>query len=384
MKTVAIIVSAGKGQRISNKTPKQYMKIKSNPLICYTLSVFETLPYIDGIVLVVARDKVDYCKRLTKKYNFTKVFKIIPGGSTRQKSVYNGLKALSSDTKIVVVHDGVRPLVSKGLIDRVVNNAKRYGAAIPSVLPKATIKVTERNWINNTLPRNRLAEIQTPQAFRYSILKDSYRKCKNKLDKATDTSFIIEQAGYKVRAVEGAYKNIKVTTKEDLDFVSFLLESPVAKVGIGYDIHKLSKNRRLILGGVCIPGKAGLLGHSDADVLLHALTDAILGAIGERDIGWYFPDTDTRYKNMKSSNFLLKARKLMENKKYKILNIDSIIIAETPRLQPYYKDMVNNIAKWVKLPRDRITIKFKTAEELGPLGNKEAIAVLALTTIGKK
>lgn len=383
MQTVAIIVAAGQGKRISNRTPKQYIKVGGSPLIYYTLSTFSSSSSVDGIILVASPDKIGYCKGLIKKYNLNKILEIVPGGPTRAGSVYNGLKVMSPDTNLVVVHDGVRPLVSQELIHRVINGAQRYGAAITAALPKSTIKEVNSNWIDRTLTRSRLAEIQTPQAFRYSTLRDSYKRYKGKLRDATDTSFIVERAGYKVRVVNGDYRNIKVTTKEDLEFVSTVLQPEPKKIGVGYDIHRLVKGRPLILGGVKIPAQAGLLGHSDADVLLHALTDAILGAIGERDIGWHFPDTNVRYKDMESKHFLFRAKELMQNRRYKILNIDSIIVAQHPRLQPYYRAMVNNISKWLKLSKGRITIKFCTPEELGPLGHKRAIAAMAVVGLGR-
>lgn len=383
MKTVAVIVSAGKGKRISSRIPKQYIKIDGRPLLYYTLSVFDAFSGIDGIVLVTAHDRLDYCRRLVKQYNFKKVSRVVPGGATRAHSVYNGLNAVPPETRIVIIHDAVRPLVTQELIHKAINGSRRYGAVSTVVSPKSTIKEIARNWIGKTIPRNRLSEIQTPQAFKYSLLKDAYKKYRGSRKEATDTSFIVERAGYKVKVVDGDYRNIKITTKNDLEFVRFILQPKNIRTGIGYDIHSLAGGRQLVIGGVKIPAEAKLLGHSDADVLLHALTDAILGAVGERDIGWHFPDTDLRYRDMESKYFLLRAKELVRNRRYKILNIDSIIVAQRPRLQPYYKAMVNNISRWLKLSKDRITVKYCTPEELGPLGHKKAIAAVAVVTVGR-
>jgi 2-C-methyl-D-erythritol 4-phosphate cytidylyltransferase/2-C-methyl-D-erythritol 2,4-cyclodiphosphate synthase len=381
MRTIAIIVSAGRGTRFNAKIPKQYTKIGDKPILYYTISAFCKSPYIDGIILVCAEDKINYCKKFTAKYKFQKICSIVAGGKERSYSVHNGLMKVKKDTKIVLVHDGVRPLVSGDLIKRTVFAAKKYGAVITGVPPKNTIKQTSKDLrVKNTLIRDALIEVQTPQAFRCDILKKCYERFKNKLDKVTDDSALVEMAGYKVKVVLGDYNNIKITTKEDIEFAKNLLNvsDEIQRVGTGYDIHRLGKNRRLVLGGVNIPSKFGLIGHSDADVLLHAITDAMLGAVGERDIGWYFSNKDPRYKGMASSFFLKAANKILRKKRYKIGNIDSIIVAQEPKLQPYYIEMVKNISGWLGIDKNKVTVKFTTPEEVGPLGDKKAIAAMAV------
>lgn len=387
MRTVAVIVSAGKSKRFKGSIPKQYIKINNKPLIYYTLSVFNSSPNIDGIVLVSDKD----CRQLVRKYNFNKVFSIVKGGRTRAHSVYNGLKVVPKNAEIVVIHDGVRSLVKKELIKDVISKAKRFGAAVCAVPVKNTIKDIS---VDKVLIRKNLVEVQTPQAFRYNIIMNCYNRFKDRLDFVTDDSSLVEMAGHKVKIVQGDYENIKITTNEDMDYVrgrSSDIKCPRTglghiglRAGIGYDIHRLAKDRRLVLGGVLIPSKYGLLGHSDADVLLHAITDAMLGAIGERDIGWHFSNKDPRYKGISSSYFLVEAKKMIQKKRYKIQNIDSIIIAQEPKLQPYYNDMVRNISKWLDIPKDSITVKFTTPEEVGPLGHKKAIASIAIVVINKE
>lgn len=360
MRTVAIIAAAGKGKRFQGKIPKQYIKINGRPLIYYTLSVFNSCPFIDGIILV--SNKIE-------NYNLKKVFSVVKGGPTRAHSVYNGLKAVPKDTEIVVIHDGVRPFVKPKLIKNVIDAAKRYGAAICAVPVKNTIKEVRGSFVKKTLNREDLVSVQTPQAFRYKLLMDRYKRFD-----LTDDSALVS----KVKVVEGDYRNIKITTSEDLSYV----RGPTSdiKLGIGYDIHRLARNRRLVLGGVEIPYRYGLSGHSDADVLLHAITDAMLGAIGSRDIGWHFPNTDKRYKDMASSFFLLEAKRMLRKKGYKINNVDSIIIAQKPMLQPYYDKMVKNISKWLET---NVTVKFTTPEGLGPLGHKKGIAGMAMVSVKK-
>lgn len=398
MHTVAVIVSAGKSKRFKGSIPKQYIKINDKPLIYYTLSVFNSSPNIDGIVLVSDKD----CRQLVRRYNFNKVLSIVKGGRTRAHSVYNGLKVVPKDAEIVVIHDGVRPLVKKELIREAVSKAKRFGAAVCAVPIKNTIKDISADKV---LVRKNLVSVQTPQAFRYNIIMDCYNRFKDRLDFVTDDSTLVEMAGHKVKIVQGDYGNIKVTTEEDLEYVRGVASNMSRnntcsrrrlehlgrlglklghRVGVGYDIHRLAEKRRLVLGGVLIPSKYGLLGHSDADVLLHAITDAVLGAVGERDIGWHFSNKDPRYKGISSSYFLIEAKKILQKKRYKIQNIDSIIIAQEPKLQPYYSDMIRNISRWMEIPKKNVTVKFTTPEEVGPLGNKRAIAGIAIVAINKE
>lgn len=394
--TIAIIVSAGKGKRFKTKIPKQYLEVNNNPLISYTLSAFNSHPMIDGIILVAAGDKLSFCKQIVKKYNFNKVLSVVKGGDYRSHSVFSGLKAVPKKTKIVLVHDGVRPVISSKLIKKVILAAEKNGASIAAIPPKNTIKEITGKWsVKTTLDRNKLIEVQTPQAFKYDVLMDAYKKLKGKLHKVTDDSSLVEALGIKVKAVKGEYNNIKVTTEEDLNSLKSQLQSTRLqnesydagndwRIGIGYDIHRLVEKRKLILGGVKIKSDYGLLGHSDADVLLHAITDAILGSISGRDIGWHFPDTEAKYKGAPSSTFLKKSQELLIKKGYKIGNIDSIIIAQKPKLQPYYKKIVSKISKLLSVAVEDITVKFTTAEELGPIGNSEAIAAMAVVTILKE
>lgn len=386
MRTIAIIAAAGKGKRYQAKIPKQYIRINNKPLLWYTLSVFNASRFVDGIIIAADSKYINYCKRLAKKYCLEKVFSVVEGGATRAHSVYNALKAVPCRAEIVLVHDGARPLVKPRLIEDIVKSAKKYGAVITALRPKNTIKeVSAGSFVEKTHIRENLVEVQTPQAFRYKLLMDCYERFKNRLSIVTDDSSLIEMAGYKVKVVAGDYENIKITTKEDIVSFRNMQNSALYgfRIGAGYDIHRLVKNRRLVLGGVDIPSKYGLLGHSDADVLLHAITDAMLGAVGERDIGWHFSNKDKRYKDMDSSYFLITANEILRKKGYKIRNIDSIIVAQEPKLQPYYTDMTGNISKWLKIRKENVTVKFTTPEEVGPLGHKKAIAGMAVVAVVK-
>jgi len=391
MQTVAIIVSAGKGKRFTGKIPKQYVLIDGKPVLYYTLSVFNSAPSIDGIILVSARGRVAYCRRLVSKYRLKKVFSIVTGGPSRGRSVDNALKAVPREAKIILVHDGARPLVKKTLIARTVKEVKKNGAVITAVVPKDTIKkVGLSGVVKKTFNRRDFVLVQTPQAFRADIITASYRKFRRELDKVTDDSSLVEKAGYRVKVIEGDYDNIKITIRDDLKFIKSALGEKRPRMqrnysgwraGVGYDIHRLARNRKLVLGGVNIKSEYGLQGHSDADVLLHAVTDALLGAGGCRDIGWYFPDKDEKYKDRASKYFLQEAKNKLQRKGYRIRNIDCVIVAQEPKLQPYYSWIRENIAGWLDMGKNDVTVKFTTAERLGPLGHKKAIACLVIAGI---
>lgn len=388
MKVATIIVAAGKGKRFSKRIEKQYIEIGDKPILYYTIKAFDDHPLIKDIVLVVDSGKIKAVKEIINTNNLNKVTKVVVGGKERSDSVYNGLKSISPRTNVVLVHDGVRPLISAGLIDRVINATIKHGAVIPAVLPKATIKeISSKGMVLRTLNRSALGEVQTPQGFKYGLLLDSYKKNKRIIKTVTDDSSLVELEGHKVKRVKGEYNNVKITTEEDLLFVQSALKSKdiqsesSQRMGIGYDIHRLIKGRPLVLGGIKISSSLGLLGHSDADVLFHAITDAVLGAIGKRDIGYYFPDNDKKYKNKESIHFLKFAYDEVKKAGYKVYNLDSVIIAEKPKLKPYYSKIVKNISKILNLSKDCCTVKFTTAEEMGPIGNKEAIGALAVVTL---
>lgn len=390
MRTIAIIVSAGQGKRIKSSIPKQYIEINSKPIIYYTLSKFNSFPFINEIIVVVSKDRVEYCRNIKEIYKFNKVVGIIEGGATRSHSVYNALKFLSCRCKddIVLIHDVVRPFIEQKVVKSVISKAKRHGAALVAVTPKNTVKEMLNGFVRKTFIRQKLIEAQTPQGFIFDLIWRCYKQKRSVLNSFTDDCSIVESCGHKVAVVMGDYKNFKITTDDDLNYTESLFtsckRSGILKTGIGYDIHQLRKNRKLVLGGVSIPSKYGLLGHSDADVLLHAITDAILGALGLRDIGWYFSNQNLKYKGINSNYFLLEAKKMVLRKGYRITNIDSVIIAQEPKLQPYYKKMVDNISRWLALDKTAVTVKFTTPENVGPLGAKEAIAGMAVLNIVKE
>ncbi len=385
MKTVAIIPAGGAGKRLGFDIAKQYLLLNSLPVLVHTLNVFQKTDVVSNVILVVPKDdSASVRKQIVEKYGLTKVGAIVDGGSERQDSVQNGLQAIAKKCDVVVVHDGVRPFVTEEMINRVVAAAADGGAASIGVPAKDTIKeTTDENIVAVTLPRLNLWQTQTPQAFQYDILCRAYAAAQRDHFYGTDDASLVERMGVKVRMITGSHENIKITTQEDLMIAEALVknkskEKMIVRSGLGYDSHRFSPDRKLILGGVAIPFDRGLIGHSDADALLHALCDALLGMAGAGDIGRHFPDTDAAFKDISSLVLLERVKKIIEAKGMVISNIDITVMMEKPRLAPYANTMVSNIAEVLKIPETAVNIKAKTNEGMGFVGRQEGVAVIAI------
>lgn len=360
MKTAALILAAGSSSRM-NGINKQFLEIDGVPVIIKSALAFERSPLIGSIIIAARECDVPAIRGLCEKYGITKLGAVTAGGSTRTESAYKAFQ-LAGGADIVAVHDGARPFADEALIERVINAAEEYGAAVPAVAVKDTIKVMSDGFSAHTPDRSSLRAAQTPQAFRYEI----YEKIISPGADATDDAGLAENAGYKVRIVDGNLENIKITTPEDIRMLKG--GAPMIRIGHGYDVHRLAENRRLVLGGTEIPCELGLLGHSDADVLLHAVTDAILGALALGDIGKHFPDTDKAYKDIDSRILLRKAAELARERGWRVSNLDATINAEKPKLAKYIVQMRENIAADCGVPADRISVKATTEEGLGLRG----------------
>lgn len=387
MKTVAIIPSGGSGKRLGREVAKQYLLLDSLPMLLHTIRVFQATEVVSAIVLVVPRgDVAAVQKKIVEKYGLTKVMLVVGGGRERQDSVRNGLQAVPEACDIVIVHDGVRPFVTQEMIRRVVAAAAECGAASIGVPAKDTIKeTTEESIVTATLRRQNLWQTQTPQAFRYDILCRAYAEAQRDHFYGTDDASLVERTGVKVRMVIGSHENIKITTPEDLLMAEALMENKrkekmTVRSGLGYDSHRFSPDRKLILGGVEIPFDRGLQGYSDADVVLHAVCDALLGMAGAGDIGRHFPDTDETYKNISSLILLERVRQIIMTKGLSVNNIDITIMMEKPKLAPYAGAMASNIAGTLHIPETAVNIKAKTNEGMGFVGREEGVAVLAIAT----
>ena len=367
-----IIAAAGKGSRMGMDMPKQFMNIGAKPVIVKTYEAFADCELIDNIYVVTNEEYMKYCKDLMVPYLSEKQLKkftgIVSGGRERQDSIYRALKAIDRqkvNMDYVLIHDAARPYITRKIIEDTVCQTVLHDAAVVCVKPKDTIRTNDK-----TLDRNRLLAVQTPQGFKMDILKRAYDRAYEDNFYGTDDASIVERMVIHPAIVEGSYANIKITTKEDL---------PVeTRIGQGFDVHKLVEGRKCILGGVDIPHRFGLLGHSDADVLLHAIMDALLGAASMGDIGRHFPDTDDAYKGASSLDLLEHVGYLIRDKGYCIGNIDATVICQKPKILPYVEEMIENISKRLKIDYDKINIKGTTTEKLGFTGRKEGIAAQAV------
>lgn len=361
MKVSAIIVAAGSSSRMG--FDKLFTKINGECVLKHSLDLFINNDDFSEVIVVTSEKNLNKVKELVKN---TKV-KVVPGGKERQDSVLNGVKA--STCQYIAIHDAARPFASKRLIHDLLEEALKSGAAAPGVTPVCTIKEVNDNKIVRTIDRNKLVEIQTPQIFKKSIYLDAVSKFTGPV---TDDCQILENAGYEVSIINGERSNIKLTTVEDF------MPYRTIKIGNGYDVHKLVENRKLIIGGVEIPYDKGLMGHSDADVLLHAIMDSMLGAASLGDIGKIFPDNDSKYLNANSLKLLSEVNKIIKEKGYIINNIDSIIVAQEPKMAKYIDLMRNNIAKTLETDIENVSIKATTEEGLGFTGKKEGISAYSI------
>lgn len=380
MKTEVIIVAAGLGKRFGSPD-KVLTLVKGKPLFIWAIQPFENLEEISSISIVTRREFFERVQSYLQIFQIKKVNKIIEGGKERQDSVYNALKVLPEDTDIVLIHDAARPLVSEELIKNILKClTTSVDGVIPSIPLTDTIKWTKKaNFVGGTINREVLKAVQTPQAFWYRKLISAYEKAFRENFYGTDDASLIERYGGCVIGIEGDHKNLKITTKEDLEHMEFLIErNPKSfeylRIGIGYDSHRFEQGRKLIIGGVEIPYESGLAGHSDADVLVHAVIDALLGSAGVGDIGRHFPDTDPAYKNISSLILLRKTLEILRSQNVEPLWIDCIIFAEKPKMSPYIPQMESNFRKL----GININIKAKTNEQMGFIGRQEGIAAQAV------
>ena len=377
-----VIVAAGRSIRMGQGLRKQFRLLAGRPVLAHTLDVFEQSALIQGLVLVVPPGEESRCREaIVKGLGYRKVLAVVPGGESRQESVWAGLSALPP-CGVVLIHDAVRPFVSDKLLDDLIRAAREVGAVAPAVQPKDTIReASEAGYAGRTLNRGSLRLIQTPQAFDYRLILRAHSAARESGFLGTDDTSLVEHIGHEVAIVEGDYRNFKLTTPEDFLFAEALMGGLFLRTGIGYDVHRLVTDRKLILGGVVIPYERGLLGHSDADVLIHAIMDALLGAAGLGDIGQHFPDTDPTYEGISSLDLLSRVGSLLNALSFQIANIDAVVIAQAPRLAPFIPQMRENITHTLGLRPDLVNIKATTTEGLGFIGTGEGIAAQAVTML---
>jgi 2-C-methyl-D-erythritol 4-phosphate cytidylyltransferase/2-C-methyl-D-erythritol 2,4-cyclodiphosphate synthase len=379
MKSVyAIIVAAGRGRRFGGDLPKQYCQLGSHAVLRHTVKAFLSHPRIKGVrVLIHPDDQELYDSAVSGLELLDPVF----GGATRQESVCNGLESLEPySPDCVLIHDAARPFVTAGIIDRVIDEVENSGAVIPAVPVADTLKREENGISAETVDRNHLWRAQTPQGFVFKNILQGHRAHKGA--ELTDDAAVSEAEGHKVAIVMGHEDNFKITTQDDLANAKRVLSMNVEfRTGSGFDVHRFDVGNYVTLCGVEIPHTHSLKGHSDADVALHALTDAILGAIGAGDIGSHFPPSDNQWKGASSDRFLKKACDLVKEKHGTISNLDVTIICERPKIGPHREAMRQRIAEIAGVEIDRVSVKGTTTEKLGFTGRSEGIASQAVATV---
>lgn len=383
----AVIAAGGSGTRMGGNVPKQFVRIGGIPIIVRTLLKFETCSDIDEIIVVVRDCDIETVKILLDEYKITKRTRIVKGGATRQASVLNGINAASG--RFVFIHDAARPFVTPEQISEVVSETHRFGAATLGVPIKDTLKTVKKDgMISETVDRENKYSIQTPQGFEIEMIRAAHREAERKGVSVTDDCALAELSGASVKVVEGSSLNIKLTTPEDIILAEGILnskkgETEQVRVGLGYDVHRLVKERELILGGIKIPYELGLLGHSDADVLLHSIMDAMLGAAALGDIGTHFPDTDEKWRGADSCMLLAAVRNILKENGFSVVNIDATIIAQKPKLADFIPHMREKISEVLEISAACVSVKATTTEKLGFCGRGEGIAAEAICMIKK-
>lgn len=380
----AIVPAAGIGSRMQSSLPKQYLQYNSKTVLAHSLECLLMDARIEKIVVVVSSDDHYWSQLPLRKH--PKILTAV-GGSLRVDSVLNGLKELEAYAKPndwVLVHDAARPFLTKNLVDHLIETVGDHAVggllAVPVVdtLKRSTVEGNVRE----TLSRDYLWAAQTPQLFRFRLLTNAIQQALKKGIYPTDESAAVEQAGFLPMLVKSLRENLKITVPEDLNlFKEKDSQRSMMRIGYGYDCHRFKEGDFIMLGGVKIPHTKTVVAHSDGDVVLHALADALLGAAALGDIGQHFPDTDERFKNIESSELIKEIMKKLFQKSYTVNNIDVTVIAERPKLGPHILMLREHIASLLETSIDSVSVKAKTNEKMGWLGREEGIAAQAVVTI---
>ncbi|MCQ8184331.1 bifunctional 2-C-methyl-D-erythritol 4-phosphate cytidylyltransferase/2-C-methyl-D-erythritol 2,4-cyclodiphosphate synthase [Parvularcula maris] len=381
MSVAVLIVAAGKGLRAGGELPKQYQLLGGEPVLRRTLRAFEEHAEVDRIQVVIGEGADElYARSAT---GITKALPPVPGGAERQVSVRLGLQALaSSEPEIVLIHDAARPFVSAATISRCVAEARKNGAALAALPLSDTLKREgAKGLAEETVPRAGLWRAQTPQAFRFELIRELHERFADR-DDMTDDASLAEAAGHGVALVEDETTNLKITRPEDFALAEKLLGAPMeTRTGSGFDVHAFEEGDHVTLCGVMVPHTHKLKGHSDADVGMHALTDAIYGALCEGDIGQHFPPSDEQWRGAPSDVFLRHAADLVKKRCGRIVHCDVTIICEAPKVGPHRETMRGVLAEIMGTDLSRVSVKATTTEALGFTGRREGIAAQAIATI---
>lgn len=380
-----VLAAGGAGSRMGAGQNKIFLEAGGKSILLRSMQLFEGI--IDRMVIVCRPEDEQQIRRIVSMSGVSYQVSLARGGESRQHSVLNGLKSLGADPDdIVLVHDAARCLTPVNVILDILESCRSKGSGVAAVPAVNTMKYADSDmYVLHTADRSGLYEIQTPQGFRFAQLYDSYIKAEKDGFVATDDASVAEHAGVRVLLVRGSKKNIKVTEKEDLVMINALLQqdTPSFRIGMGYDVHRLTEGRKLILCGIEIPHTLGLLGHSDADVALHALMDAMFGAAALGDIGRHFPDTSDEYKGISSVLLLKEAIRKVRKAGYEFVNADITIAAQKPRISPYIPEMVRKVSETLSCDTSQVNIKATTTERLGFEGREEGISAQAVCSLLK-
>jgi 2-C-methyl-D-erythritol 4-phosphate cytidylyltransferase/2-C-methyl-D-erythritol 2,4-cyclodiphosphate synthase len=378
----ALLVAAGRGSRAGGPVPKQYQTLAGRAILAHTLAAFLDEPAIDAVAVVIHPDDAERYRAAVPEHD--KLRPPVLGGGERQESVRNGLAGLGAQpADLVLIHDAVRPFASRALLRSVVDALGGDEDAILPALPVTdTLKRADvAGHVEATVPRAGLYGAQTPQGFRFGPIMRAHARAAGASAPFTDDASIAEWAGVPVRIVPGEAGNVKLTTADDIAMAEARLSVTETRVGTGYDVHALGPGAGVTLGGVAIPFDRSLVGHSDADVALHALTDAVLGAIADGDIGSHFPPSDPQWRGASSDRFLAHAVARLAARGGAVVHLDLTLIAEAPKVGPHREAMRQRIAAICGIDPGRVAVKATTNERMGFVGRGEGIAALATATV---
>jgi 2-C-methyl-D-erythritol 4-phosphate cytidylyltransferase / 2-C-methyl-D-erythritol 2,4-cyclodiphosphate synthase len=397
MKVAAVIAAGGTGIRMNAPVPKQFLEIAGKPIFIHTIERISSLEEVIQIILALPEAHIPAATAILSGLQVRIAAECIAGGSNRQESVHQGVRHAHSDADVIMVHDAVRPVCDRDTMRRVLNAAWEKGAAVPGLPATETIqRVSRKGRVLATPPREELFAIQTPQAFHAGILRSALDRAGAAGFVGTDESSVVRWAGHMVTVVPGSPDNIKITHPMDLEIAERLISGSSRKedgadmgestlrIGQGIDFHRLVEGRKLILGGVEIPFALGLEGHSDADVLAHAICDALLGAAAMGDIGQHFPDTDPAHRNRSSLEFLRAVRTKIEAAGWMIQNVDATLLAQRPKLMPHAPAMRKNIALSLGISVAAVSVKATTTEGMNAEGRGEGISAQAIALLQKR
>ena len=383
----AVVVAAGRGTRMGAGENKVFLPLRGTPVIVRTVRAIHESGLYGRVVVVTGAQDADRMRALLREAGLPA--DVCAGGADRQQSVLLGLRRLPEETECVSIHDGARPLVTREILAASLSLAERGGSGVAAVPVRDTVRRSDESGLA-TLNREGLLAMQTPQTFCFAAIRDAHERFENDPARATDDAELYARAGKTVSFSAGGAENLKLTAPEDLRLAEAILamreksaakEERSVRIGHGYDVHRLKAGRKLILCGVEIPHPQGLDGHSDADVALHALMDAMLGAAGLGDIGRHFPDTDEAYAGADSGKLLETVADMVRARGYEVGNADVTIVCQRPKLAPYIEAMRANTARLLRVPQDRVNVKATTTERLGFEGEGLGISCHAVCAL---